>query len=187
MTSTPDEIEADVIKWIPWVKKNAARFHRTRFEYDDMVSEGMVALWEGRKAWSEDSGYPVGAYMVLEVKHHWFDITERGTMTGMPRLQGKVAKELRWGEVAIDFQVPANEDIHPMSLPVVDDLTYHQAEIHEAIDGLTPKQKRYVLARFWVGMKQAEINEYMGVLGHGIWARVRPKLRDELAHLEGVV
>ncbi len=64
---------------------------------------------------------------------------------------------------------------------------YHAGEIARALATLTPKQREYVHARFWMGMSQQELVAHFGYSPSGIWGGerggVKRKLAAELAHL----
>lgn len=65
-------------------------------------------------------------------------------------------------------------------------LAYHYGEIHEAVADLDPIYREYVYLRFWCGSSDPEIASTLGTRVH--WSdRVRPRLLERLAHLEGAL
>lgn len=69
-----------------------------------------------------------------------------------------------------------------------DDLSYHRAEIYEAISELPEKQRRYVFLRFWCDIPHTHLKQEFGYDPTGLWYPTAKKtLRKKLAHLAGVV
>jgi DNA-directed RNA polymerase specialized sigma24 family protein len=69
-------------------------------------------------------------------------------------------------------------------------LAYHRGEIVQALDSLTPQQKRYVVLRFWCGYITGELKTVFGYDPSGLWTSqvngARMKLRAELSHLVAI-
>lgn len=65
-------------------------------------------------------------------------------------------------------------------------LAYHYGEIHEAIADLHPRWREYVYLRFWEGHGDSEIARLLGARV-GWTDKVRPVLRERLAHLAGAL
>lgn len=64
-------------------------------------------------------------------------------------------------------------------------LTYHHAEIREAIGQLAPQQQRYVYYRFELGYSGSEMAEVFGYVPNALWTHAKKKLAVSLAHLRG--
>jgi RNA polymerase sigma factor (sigma-70 family) len=66
-------------------------------------------------------------------------------------------------------------------------LAYHRGQIVQALDTLSPAQKRYVVLRFWCGYVGNELTTVFGYEPGSLWTSkkngAREKLRKELAHL----
>lgn len=66
-------------------------------------------------------------------------------------------------------------------------LAYHRGEIMQALDALSPAQKRYVVLRFWCGYVTSELKTVFGYEPGSLWTSkrngARDKLREQLAHL----
>lgn len=60
---------------------------------------------------------------------------------------------------------------------------YHDGRIAEALDELTPNQRRYVVARFWGGLATSELREMFGYDPAAVWRTAKERLRPLLADL----
>lgn len=62
---------------------------------------------------------------------------------------------------------------------------YHHGQIRQALDVLTPNERKYVVLRFWEGYETAELKEVFGYDPGAIWRtakeRLRPVLEEYLA------
>lgn len=67
------------------------------------------------------------------------------------------------------------------------EVTYHAGEIANALDVLTPAQKKYVVARFWGGRTPAELTALFGYDPSSLWRDAKPKLQSHLAYLRELV
>ena len=68
-------------------------------------------------------------------------------------------------------------------------MAHHHGEIHCAVDELTPQQRKYVKARFWLDMNTTELrSEVFGYDPSSLWNSCRNgakgKLANKLAHLQ---
>jgi DNA-directed RNA polymerase specialized sigma24 family protein len=70
----------------------------------------------------------------------------------------------------------------PMLLPGVE-MAYHRGEIYQALSELSPKEREYVMLRFWQGQRTPELREHFGYYPSTLWATARKKLQKSLAHL----
>lgn len=60
---------------------------------------------------------------------------------------------------------------------------YAEGRIAEALDVLTPAERKYVTLRFWKGMGTGELTREFGYAPHGLWRTARERLRPVLADL----
>lgn len=63
------------------------------------------------------------------------------------------------------------------------ELAYHEGEILAALSTLTPKEREYIVCRFWQGMTFPDLVEHFGYQPQGLRRRSFDKLTKELAHL----
>lgn len=63
---------------------------------------------------------------------------------------------------------------------------YFRGEVAEALDALTPNEKKYVILRFWHGMQKAELSAQFGYDPSGIWRVAKKKLAPALSNLISV-
>lgn len=67
------------------------------------------------------------------------------------------------------------------------EVSYHAGEICEALDVLTPAQRKYVVARFWGGQTNAELCDLFGYDPSSLWRTAKPRLKIRLAYLRELV
>lgn len=66
-------------------------------------------------------------------------------------------------------------------------VAYHAGEIYDALEVLTPAQRKYVVARFWGGMSSSELTAHFGYDPSSLWRDAKPKLQLQLADLRELV
>jgi RNA polymerase sigma factor (sigma-70 family) len=164
---TDDDILRDYLPWLRVVAGNLIGFENP--DVQDLVQEGYIAMWKAIKSFTPDKG-----------KLDWW-------------LKFKAANRMK--TLAIRRPLPDDElqdwslDIAAPDLLDQIDIAYHHGEIAAAIDRLTPQQKRYVIARFWLGLSGNEMQQ-LGVFTYdpsALWNSKRNgarwKLQEDLAHL----
>lgn len=60
---------------------------------------------------------------------------------------------------------------------------YHEGQVAEALNALTPAERRYVHLRFWEGMAHSELVAAFGYNPGGLWRTARARLAPILADL----
>lgn len=149
-------------------------------DIDDLAQEGWVALWRDRRK-------------ATTITRAWCVHSARWGMTRYLQRQ-RYGRTLRnvWQVECVGGaeELESIEDVVEVdrALELVE-VGYHRGEVVSAVNRLTPAQRRYVLARFWYGLTELEINERLNQAGSGsTWRqRVKPKLREELADLRDLV
>lgn len=138
-------------------------------DLDDLVQEGYIAMWRALRSYDESQG-ALPAW--LTAKAEW------RMRTVASRRQPRAEDEL-------------DESLAGASLLESVDIAYHHGEIADAISGLAPAQRRYVIARFWYGLSGQEMRD-LGVFRYdpsSLWTRPRNgarwKLARQLSHMEG--
>lgn len=64
---------------------------------------------------------------------------------------------------------------------------YHAGEIYEALDVLTPAQRKYVIERFYHSRTVSELIEIFGYDPTSMWVHIKPKLQLRLGNLRELV
>jgi hypothetical protein len=59
-------------------------------------------------------------------------------------------------------------------------LAYHRGAILDAVNRLSPAQRRYVYARFWQDMGMAQLTAEFGYDPHALWSSPRNGARGKL-------
>ncbi len=176
---TDDELLRDYLPWLRVVAANLVG--RDDPDVQDLVQEGYIAMWKALKTFVPGKGEldywlkfkAVNRMRTLVIRS--YDHPEREPVyLDQPRNEeGGTIADLLEGPDLLD-QI---------------DIAYHHGEIAAAIDRLTPAQRRYVIARFWLGLTGNEMRD-LGVFNYdpsALWNRkgsgARWKLEQDLAHL----
>jgi RNA polymerase sigma factor (sigma-70 family) len=187
-------------RWLKSVANAMTRRHPEDFE--DLVQEGRIAIWNSLDSYDPAQG-TLAPWVTTAAKMRMSDCVRRRIWTGMPSRVGKrpglesgatsnapVVKSLdEWL-----YSDPSGTELMLEAADLLDAalLAYHRGEIYAAINELPPRQKEYVVLRFWGGFNETEIQELTGysVSVRNLWlgtkTAARPLLRAKLEHLVGV-
>lgn len=146
-------------------------------DLDDLAQEGYIAMWRALDSYDAARG-PLP---------YWLTFKARGRMLDVLKLWGRQPRT-----VSLDADRETGRLVDWLAAPETAgevEFAYHHGELKEAIDALTPAQRRYVIARFWGGLSDAQMVAY-GVFGydaHALWSSpvngARSKLVTALEHL----
>lgn len=155
----------------PWLRVVAARM-TTPDKSEDLAAEGWVAMW--RAYGSYDGRAPLDYWLkhvaqqrMISVRRNYAAV--KNTMhqlSGLPHADDEVSV---WDGLRVE-------------LPEIE-VAYHQGEIYAALNALTPREREYVLLRFWHGYRAPQMREHFGYAPHALWTTARPKLASSLEHL----
>lgn len=147
---------------------------------DDAIQEARIAAWQ---SWTKHQNR---AYLNIAVRQRMIEHVYRDQWFGMTRSaheKDPIRREDRYSldDPDIDIFLTAHESLEAVLM------AYHEGEIVEAINALSPTQREFVVLRFWCGMSYPEIAEIQGKTPggvSGIWTKsIRPALMERLAHL----
>lgn len=194
-TPTVDETIADYEAWLHH------RVHQmlapTDHRHDDLVQEGRIAMWQAHSRHDPDKG-PLPSWLTQHATWHMKEVlARRGKWTGSPARRDGRHEVQDVPEVSLDALMtpaddgrPADEAAGGVSPDIADAAmqAYHRGEIVRALEGLSAKQRRYVLLRFWADAAGPELRAAFGYDPKALWSRpnspaARQKLASSLAHL----
>lgn len=164
-------------------------------DHDDIVQEGYVAMWRALGTYDPARG-TLPSWLTGAARLRMHEVAHgHGQWTGRPATRGSRSVE---AAVSLDALTAADPD-HPSLAVMLDDVeaAYHHGEIAEAIASLSPAQRRYVFARFWLGLDPAARTPEMRALvaevpvlrQRWLWSGTskqrgaRQRLAERLAHL----
>jgi RNA polymerase sigma factor (sigma-70 family) len=157
--------------WLRTVAKNMTRSNSDRCE--ELAAEGWVAIW-------------------LAVNHHSdrnFDITSPFLKTVALNKMRSITRGWTAQCRDINNRVLVVEDTSPsvwdgLFIELGDiELAYHHGEIRNAIEHLSPGERKYVLLKYWGGLTDTEMIQHFGYRPKTIGTSAHKKLKKELAHL----
>ena len=155
----------------PWLRAVAATM-TTPDRSEEWAQEGWIALWKAWKSWPGDGDLDV-----------WCKSAARRRMLSMLRDSRAAKRDLRVTQLTGDLSAV----IEPSRRVDAAALAYHADEIAEALDRLTPRQRQYVVLRFWNEWTRTELDQHFHTRNSGaMWQTSRPKLAAALAHLKDV-
>lgn len=160
----------------------AAERDVSRSVRDDVVQEVLITAWQVSEA-GHDMKYVHGA-----MAKRTAGAARDANWTGREGRRGSrdATREVVPLGVNKDGEPLTIEDVaHGEELPESIELAYHQGEIMAALEKLSPRERLWVLGRFWVGMTHAELKARK--LDAQYWYRAKAKLEQDLDHLRGLV
>lgn len=160
----------------PWIKAMAFRTSPNPTYRDDLIQEGYIAAW--RALTKVDESMPERSILAYARKAVEWGISDSH------KYQHTFGQERRKPHATVTF-VPVDAEEWPET--AVED-SYDEdfalrAEVRLAVNELPKRQRDYVLQRFWGDAGHSELSTF----GHNTWHKVKGKLRERLAHLEGAV
>ena len=190
----------------PWLRATAWNMIGTRLPHltEDLAQEGWVALWRAIRAESPDwcvCGAPITSAQQARGWTECVACWRTGTATrtrpartapldwwlkrcAATRMRQVTRNWLTAKNTQHVFAPEIHEQLHLASLLPDMELAYHHGEIMSALAQLTPRERRYVVLRFWCGYNYPDTYKDFGHNTSSIWISARKKLRAALAHLE---
>lgn len=171
-----------------WLYREARKLSSSGDLVDDLVQEGRVAMWKALQTFDAARG-ALPAWLTYKAKNRMLTCVTENLWEGTARKTGNNSLKVNPTPVVADtIVVHLKEDYsHSENL----DLSYHSAEIVEAVNALTPKQREYVYFRFWRSMTGSDMVKEFGYNPNGLWAAktsgAKARLKSKLAHLEAVL
>jgi RNA polymerase sigma factor (sigma-70 family) len=176
---TDDEILRDYLPWLRVVAGNLAGFDSP--DLQDLVQEGYIAMWRALRTYDPASG-KLDYWLKFKASNRMKTIAIRAAEHPEREPLDLDQPRTTEGDTLADL-------LEGPDLIAAIDIAYHHGEIAAAIDRLTPQQRRYVIARFWLGLTGNEMVA-LGVFSYdpsALWNSKRNgarwKLQEELKHL----
>lgn len=168
---------------------------------DDLLQEARIRLLEVSRA-KPDKGeaywHKAVGYRVREVagRKNWTGkVGHRGweDAMGASKKYDSLHRPISSGgdgEVELGETLAIEDVLAPLALEKVE-VSYHDGEIAQAISSLSPRQRAYVMQRFWGGRTHSEIGAEVGQSPNELsneWITViKPMLEEALQGLGGLV
>lgn len=147
----------------PWLRKVGAGM-TTPDRAEELSQEGWIALWKASRSF--DGSAPLDWWLKRKAHGRMLDVIRNWRTS--PNVPVEVEHAV-WERLLVE-------------LPEIE-WAYHSGEILAALDRLTPREREYVVARFWGGLNYPELTAHFGYPPQGLWATARRKLARELGHL----
>ncbi len=176
---TDDDLLRDYLPWLRVVAGNMIGFDSPLVQ--DLVQEGYIAMWKAIRSFVPGKGE----------LDYWlkFKALNRMKTVSIRAREHPEREPLELDRPRTETGESLADMLEGPDLLDQIDIAYHHGEIAAAIDRLSPAQKRYVIARFWLGLSGNEMRQ-LGVFPYdpsALWNRsgsgARWKLQKELAHL----
>lgn len=167
----------------PWLRKVASGMTSGPV-VEDLAQEGWIALWQAYR--SLDTAKAPADWWLKKKAH--------GRMLTLVTRDWRTQKAQTWGIPAGQARSSTDEEMATLGPSVWDELlvelpdvemAYHAGEIAAALDRLTPRQREYVMLRFWHGYRLPEMRAHFGYEPSALWRDAKKALSASLAHLEG--
>lgn len=180
----------DYRRWLGAVARDICGPQNASY-HGDLMQEGYIAMWRALQTYEPDKG-PLPPYLTWAARMRMVDVARRGFIhwTGRDTMRGGHGQLKVTSVASLNEAQEAGIDVEDfLAAAAVDDVLwgYHEGEIQQALASLTPKQREYVLLRFWGGYTGPELDAYFGTSRSGArtsyWLPASKVLRDKLAHL----
>lgn len=147
--SRHDDIERVLPDFRRFLYAVAHRLDRTGQHVDDLAAEGSIAMWRAMGTYDPTKG-ALASWLTRAAELRMTEVAwRRRPWTGQPAHRG--ARSVQDTPVLDGFDTP---DVLFEAVDALEgvELAYHHGEIAKALDTLSPSQRRYVLARYWLGL-----------------------------------
>lgn len=181
---TDDEILRPYMPWLRTVACNLLGY--TDVGVQDLMQEGYIEMWKALRRYNAAAG-PLDYWLKFKASNRMKTIAIRAR-EHPERVPASLNQTVYSDPTPVELG-DILEDLGAAELLETVDLAYHHGEIAAAINALSPQQRRYVIARFWLGLTGNEMIA-LGVFAYdpsGLWNSKRNgarwKLEEELKHL----
>jgi RNA polymerase sigma factor (sigma-70 family) len=156
----------------------------TAMDWQDLAQEALIEVWRAERSFDPERSPDPEAYAKWKARN--------AAKTKLrPREKHVVYRRDDVGEAHREDAEDALAQLVAEDPDVLEAViaSYHRGEIRAALDALTPKQREYVVLRFWGGLTEAELTAHFGYGPSGLWGAptgrggARRKLAAALAHL----
>lgn len=144
----------------PWLRSKAASLLGASEQHhtEDLAQEAWIAVWKA---------LPTRPAAITE----YTELVAWCRAVAVNRMRYTRRKEIWQVSAKVRNGVPAGDFINELaealsgseSLESVD-VSYHDGKLALALDALPPRQREYVVARFWYGMSNPELAVHFGVV-----------------------
>jgi RNA polymerase sigma factor (sigma-70 family) len=171
--------------------------HPADERHDDLVQEGRIAMWRAMDTY-DPTKCALPFWLTNAAKMRMKDVaygsgkpTGHEAMRGRKEAKASTSMDALVEEGGMEAMLGLSDTFHNV------ELAYHHGEIWEAIESLSPSQRRYVIARFWMGLDPSsreagqmearkmvpEISRRYLWTGSSKQVGARDRLAEALAHL----
>lgn len=146
--STLSEIVAGYDRFLHW-EANRIGYHGV--SHDDIVQEGRIQIWRSLPTWQASLG-PRDPYLMNAASWRMVDFAWHGKPAfGHESMRGSRPAQTRLGDA--DYWRSLEQHWTCADHADQAQWAYHRGEIRQALDRLSPEQRRYVVLRFWGGLE----------------------------------
>lgn len=154
----------------PWLRVVGVRMADAPSQAEDLAQEGWIAIWRALPDYDGERPFDP-----------WAKSVAINRMRNVIRERHAARRDTRreYGLADVTDLIDIGKEVEGL------EQAYHAGEIHAAINGLTPLQREYVVARFWGDLNYRELNERFGSRNStaAFWKRAKANLARELEHL----
>jgi DNA-directed RNA polymerase specialized sigma24 family protein len=144
----------------------------------DLAQEGWIEMW--RRSQNLKPGYPIDLQLKMAatdrmrtVLRNWRSVKNQPglSLDGLleDRLQDDILTELGLTDHLLGVE-----------------LAYHHGEIYAALNDLSPREREYVVLRFWCGYRLPQMRAHFGYEPSALWRTARVKLQEALGSLQTI-
>lgn len=183
--STRESVVDDLWRegWFTKTAKGIAR-HYPSIDADDLAAQSVFTAMRAAESWRDEGGSV----------QQWVKFRTRGAM--LSDIKQQLREQDRMSQYSLDHRLgedgPTLGDVvRPVpsaeSEAQIIDWDAVAVEVREAVMDLTPRQRKFVEARFLQGLNQREPGYVKSGPGGETWKGARKKLKVQLSHLKWLV
>ena len=173
------DVENTLKNYEGWLRQQALTISPSGDQVEDLMQEGRIAMWQSLSRYDPEKG-SLASYLTTAAYYRMGSCLKEHRWTGSQKLSTKFVH--RVPAVPLN-EVPTEEVPFPSSA----DISYHEKEIRESINQLSPRQRQYIEGRFYTDLPSKDN------ISHGVWdgtntsVGAKAILRNKLKHLEEMV
>lgn len=148
-------------------------------EVEDLAQEGWIAMWKAYRSWVQTKG-PLDWWLKYNA------INKMKTAISRDRglsVRGRSGPGVAAASIRINTFDNLDETNHPASLDDNLEDAYHKGEINRAIQTLSPKEREFVVKKYYQDATYKDLSRY----SFRLKTSATTKLRNQLQHLRDYI
>lgn len=182
------QIEQILRDYNSWLYKTANSLSKDSHMVEDLVQEGRIAMWKAYNSYDPDRG-PLSPWLMFKARNRMLTSVTSDRWEGTTRVPGSLAAKI---PIPVEDKYLNSESCAASESYAI---AFHREEIIEAVNTLTPSQRRFVYSKFWLDFITSDFVEEFGSYSSAVsnWYKgtkdkgAKLRLTESLEHLKELV